>query len=81
MEFGIRKVRTVAQGREELLREREEYFRLMDQGLTSYEACRIVGINYRTGKRWRNGRTPSGRTKGAPPAQRPVAPSSDRSVL
>ncbi|WP_156726664.1 IS30 family transposase [Streptomyces apocyni] len=76
MEFEIRKVRTVAQGRKKLVREREEYFRLMDQGLTSYEACRIVGINYRTGKRWRNGRTPSGRTKGAPPAQRPGAPSS-----
>ncbi|MFF4484858.1 IS30 family transposase [Streptomyces sp. NPDC001520] len=74
MEFEIRKVRTVAQGRKKLVREREEYFRLMDQGLTSYEACRIVGINYRTGKRWRNGRTPSGRTKGASPAQRPMAP-------
>ena len=51
MEFEIRKVRTVAQGRRQLVREREECFRLMDQGLTSYEACRIVGINYRTGKR------------------------------
>ena len=81
MEFEIRTVRTVGQGRKELVREREEYFRLMDQGLTSYEACRTVGINYRAGKRWRNGRTPSGRTKWATPAQRPVAPSSDRSVL
>ncbi|MFD3373760.1 MULTISPECIES: hypothetical protein [unclassified Streptomyces] len=45
----------------------------MDQGLTSYEVCRIVGINYRTGKRWRHGRIPSGTTKGAPPAQRPMA--------
>ncbi|MEV1069490.1 hypothetical protein [Streptomyces sp. NPDC050263] len=65
MEFEIRKVRTVAQGRGQLVREREEHFRLMDRGLTGYEACRIVGINYRTGKRWRNGRSPSGRTKGA----------------
>jgi hypothetical protein len=27
-----------------LVREREEYFRLMDQGLTSDEACQIVGM-------------------------------------
>ncbi|MFD7499418.1 IS30 family transposase [Streptomyces sp. NPDC059832] len=47
----------------------------MDQGLTSYEACRIVGINYRTGKRWRNGRNPAPTHKGAPPVQR-AAPSS-----
>nr|WP_316762405.1 helix-turn-helix domain-containing protein [Streptomyces sp. NEAU-HV9] len=72
MEFEIRRVRTVAQGRKKLVREREEYVRLMDQGLTTYQACRIVGINYRTGKRWRNGRTPSRRIKGAPPAQRPA---------
>ncbi|WP_342790448.1 hypothetical protein [Streptomyces hawaiiensis] len=29
----------------------------MDQGVSSREACRIVGINRRTAKRWRNGRT------------------------
>ncbi|WP_261386415.1 helix-turn-helix domain-containing protein [Streptomyces sp. BK340] len=46
----------------------------MEQGLTSYEACRDGGINYCTGHRWRNGPNPSGTTKGAPPAQRPVAP-------
>ncbi|MGW8558172.1 IS30 family transposase [Streptomyces tubercidicus] len=74
MDFEIRKERT-AQGRRKLVREREEYFRLMDQGLTSYEACRIVGINYRTGKRWRNGRKPSPTHKGASPVQR-AAPSS-----
>jgi transposase, IS30 family len=50
MEFEIRKVRTVAQGRRQLVREREEYFRLMDQGLSSSEECRRVGINIRTGK-------------------------------
>ncbi|WP_329279883.1 IS30 family transposase [Streptomyces sp. NBC_01451] len=74
MEFEIRKVRTVAQGRRQLVREREEYFRLMDQGLSSLEACRRVGINIRTGKRWRNGRNPSGRHKAAPPVKA-VAPS------
>ena len=73
MDFEIRKVRT-AQGRRRLVREREEYFRLMDQGLSSREACRRVGINIRTGKRWRNGRNPSGRNKAAPPANAVVPP-------
>ncbi|MFB9583067.1 IS30 family transposase [Streptomyces goshikiensis] len=47
----------------------------MDQGLSSSEACRRVGINLRTGKRWRNGRRPSGVQKAAVPV-RPVLPSS-----
>ncbi|MFF4583877.1 IS30 family transposase [Streptomyces sp. NPDC001389] len=47
----------------------------MDQGLSSSEACRRVGINLRTGKRWRNGRNPSGKQKAAPPV-RPVVPPS-----
>ena len=33
------------------------YARLIGQGFSSLEACRIVGINPRTGKRWRHGRT------------------------
>ncbi|MFE3003440.1 helix-turn-helix domain-containing protein [Nocardia sp. NPDC059246] len=51
-----------------MTREREEYFRLMRQGYNSSEACRIVGINVRTGKRWRNGwhSPPNGR-KPKPP--------------
>src|SRR6266702_2073223 len=36
---------------------REQYARLIGQGFSSLEACRIVGINPRTGKRWRHGRT------------------------
>jgi hypothetical protein len=32
----------------------------VQQGVSNAEACRIVGINFRTGKRWRNGRTASG---------------------
>jgi IS30 family transposase len=76
MAFEIRKIR-VPQGRKKLVREREEYFRLMDQGVSSREACRIVGINRRTGKRWRNGTRPTtGRKNGAPPARRPVVPRS-----
>ena len=35
---------------------REQYARLIGQGFSSLEACRIVGINPRTGKRWRHGR-------------------------
>ncbi|MDO3651311.1 IS30 family transposase [Nocardia mangyaensis] len=37
------------------------------------DAAKLVGINPRTGKRWRNGRRPSGKNKAAPPA-RPVVP-------
>jgi transposase, IS30 family len=39
-----------------LTAKRELYFRLMKQGLSNSEACRQVGINRRTGKRWRYGR-------------------------
>ncbi len=54
-------------GRKVLVREREEYFRLMNQGLSSAEACKRIGINYRTGKRWRNGRGAYGKGKARPP--------------
>lgn len=37
------------------------------QGVSSREACKIVGINERTGKRWRNVRNPTGSHAGAPP--------------
>jgi len=40
---------------------RELYARLIGQGFSSLEACRIVGINPRTGKRWRHGRTVTAR--------------------
>ncbi len=66
MKFEIRKERT-GQGHRKLVREREEYFRLMDQGVSSLEACRIAGNNSRTGKRWRNGRHASGERKPMPP--------------
>ena len=36
---------------------REQYARLIGRGFSSLEACRIVGIHPRTGKRWRHGRT------------------------
>nr|WP_078067507.1 helix-turn-helix domain-containing protein [Streptomyces jeddahensis] len=76
--FEIRKTRTGAQGRRKVTREREEYARLVQQGVSYTEAARAVGINLRTGKRWRNGRNPSGRQKAAAPA-RPVVPPSGAS--
>ncbi|WP_159007495.1 helix-turn-helix domain-containing protein, partial [Streptomyces sp. NRRL S-813] len=72
MDFQIRKVRS-PQGPRKLSAERVAYFQLMQQGVSNEEACRIVGINPKTGRRWRNGRNASGRNKAAPPA-RPVAP-------
>src|SRR5438552_13405518 len=36
---------------------REQFARLIARGVNNAEACRIVGINPRTGKRWRDGRT------------------------
>ena len=36
---------------------REWFARLIARGVSNAEACRIVGVNPRTGKRWRHGRT------------------------
>jgi transposase-like protein len=36
---------------------RERYAALIARGVSYAEACRVVGINRRTGKRWRHGRT------------------------
>ncbi|WP_254885586.1 IS30 family transposase [Streptomyces sp. NA02950] len=77
MDFEIREDRQ-PQGPRKLTREREAYFRLMQQGVSNTEACRIVGINRRTGKRWRYGRGVSGSNKAAPPINSvgpPSAPS------
>ncbi|AKJ13167.1 integrase [Streptomyces incarnatus] len=65
MDFEVRKDRRPGAGK--LTRERAAYFQLMEQGYSTREAARIVGINLRTGKRWRNGRSASGRNKAAPP--------------
>ncbi|MBK9156841.1 MAG: IS30 family transposase [Propionibacteriaceae bacterium] len=35
----------------------DKYLKLIEQGVNNSEACRIVGINRRTGTRWRFGRT------------------------
>jgi transposase, IS30 family len=73
MDFEIRKDRS-PQGRKRLARERAAYLDLVRKGVSSREACRIVGINYRTGKRWRNGRNRTGRKAGASPITRAVPP-------
>ena len=43
-------------GPEPLHDKRDEFTRLISEGVPSARACRMVGINPRTGKRWRNGR-------------------------
>lgn len=66
MDFEIRKDRKPGGGR--LTRERAAYFQLMEQGYSTREAARIVGINLRTGKRWRNGHhLPGAGKKSVPP--------------
>ncbi|NED20440.1 IS30 family transposase [Streptomyces sp. SID9913] len=64
MDFEIRRDRT-PQGPRKLTREREEYSRLMQQGYSNKEACRVVGIDERTGQKWRNGRKPTGKQRKA----------------
>lgn len=49
---------------------REEFTRLISRGVSNAAACRIVGVNPRTGKRWRHGRaitSSSGRRLHYPP--------------
>lgn len=59
------------QGRKRLTAERAAYFQLVQQGYSNKEACRIVGINPRTGKVWRNGRRAhKGLSKARPPVHR-----------
>ncbi|MCG5218070.1 hypothetical protein MBA17_32965 [Streptosporangium sp. KLBMP 9127] len=45
MDFEIRKDRK-PQGRRALVREQEEYFRLMDQGFSTREAAQLVDADY-----------------------------------
>ena len=35
---------------------RAQYLRLMQQGISNAEACRLVGVNRKTGTRWKLGR-------------------------
>ncbi|MFE1370051.1 IS30 family transposase [Streptomyces anulatus] len=73
MDFEIRGDRT-PQGPRKLSREREAYSRLVQQGYSNSEACRVLGVDRRTGNKWRNGRFERDR-KPVPPI-RTVAPAS-----
>jgi IS30 family transposase len=44
-------------GPEPLTVQRQEFARLIAKGVSNSEACRLVGVNRRTGTRWRYGRT------------------------
>ncbi|MFI7098667.1 IS30 family transposase [Streptomyces sp. NPDC050161] len=50
----------------------------MQQGFSNEQACRIVGVNSKTGRRWRNGRRADSKQKAVPPV-RPVVPPSGTS--
>ncbi len=73
MHFQIREDRT-QRGPRKLSAERAAYLQLMQQGYSNAEACRLVGIDKRTGRKWRNGRRADGRTKAAPPIHKVVPP-------
>jgi len=66
MDFQIRTERK-PQGPRKLVAERAEYLRLVQQGVSNRQACRLVGVDPRTGRRWYNGRNASGKDKAAPP--------------
>lgn len=64
-EFEIRENRGVSQGRRRLTAEREAYAALVEAGFSYQPAARIVGVNYRTTKRWRAGQW-------SPPGDKPA---------
>jgi transposase, IS30 family len=63
-------------GPEPLTVQRERYVRLIADGVSNSEACRLVGVNRKTGTRWRYGRSipgGEGRVLFYPPVTAPVA--------
>ena len=74
--FEIRKDRS-PQGRKKLVAERQQYLDLVAKGVGTAQACRMVGINRRTGHRWRQGRPSQAGREASPPPARPE-PSSGR---
>ncbi len=64
-------------GAQPLTSQRERYLALMRQGFGNAEASRIVGVNRKTGHRWRYGRvvtTRTGETRTYPAITRPADP-------
>jgi hypothetical protein len=63
--------------------QRNPYIKLMSQGMSIREACKVVGIDRRAGQRWSNGRTVvtlAGRVLPYNPIPRPPVVISDRSL-
>ena len=56
VEVAVGAVRKTRHG-EMVVEKQERFARLIGQGVSNSEVCRIVGINRRTGTRWRYGRT------------------------
>ncbi len=68
-------------GAQPLTSQRERYLALMRQGFGNAEASRVVGVNRKTGHRWRYGRvvtTRTGETRTYPAITRPADPVSAR---
>ncbi len=64
-----------------LTSQRDQYRALMQQGMSSAAACRVVGVNRKTGHRWRHGRAVTMRTgeiRTYPAITGPPAPVSPR---
>ena len=80
MDFEILKVRK-AHGPMKLRREREEYFRLVREGYSNKEASGLVGVNERTGREWRNGRTDPNRFRAPAQSERAPGPASSGRYL
>lgn len=55
--MGSVKGRAGTQGPAPLVLQRREFARLIARGVSNAEACRVVGVNRRTGTRWLYGRT------------------------
>jgi len=55
--MGSARSRVGVPGPAPLMVQRQEFARLMAKGVSNSEACRLVGVNRRTGTRWRYGRT------------------------
>ena len=67
------------QGPAPLTVQREEFARLIARGVSNSEACRVVGVNRRTGTRWRYGRTVTS-SSGGELHYRPMATTKTASV-
>ncbi|MGX7674509.1 helix-turn-helix domain-containing protein [Plantactinospora sp. DSM 117369] len=59
------------QGRKKPRAERQAYLDLVARGVSTSDACRLVGINRKTGHRWRYGRT--SQTRAGQQGVRPAA--------